>query len=164
MQQPVDQAAAERISGSQAVDHVDLVGWNGDRTVPGPAEHARGPLLDDRQLHAEIEQRVGGLLRVRSPTAISHSSRLPTATVTWCQGALDLLGGRRRGLPRTWAGSPDRAPSAGARASQAQAAKCAVRLGSSDGPVTVDQYSRAARTASASICRADLQIRADGLR
>ena len=48
-----------------------------------------------------------------------------------------------------------------ARASQA--AKCALRLGSSDSPVTVDQYSRAERTASSvDLVGADLQVRRAG--
>ena len=69
------------------------------------------------------------------------------------QCALHLLGGRGRATPRTSAGSRGRAP-CGVRSRASQAAKCALRLGSSDSPVTVDQYSRADRTASASISSA----------
>ena len=50
-----------------------------------------------------------------------------------------------------------------ARSRASHAAKCALRLGSSDRPVTVDQYSLADRTASrSSSSGADLQVRCTG--
>ena len=114
----------------------------------------RGPCLTMASSTPRSSSASAALCGLVSPTAISHSSRLPTATVTCRSALLHLLGGVGRATPRTSAGSRGRAPSAGPWPRASQAAKCALRLGSSDRPVTVDQYSRAVRTASRSISSA----------
>lgn len=58
------QAAAERIACAQAVDHVDFVGRHRHRRVLRLAEDTARTLFDDGQLDTEVEQRVGGLVRV----------------------------------------------------------------------------------------------------
>ena len=51
--------AAEAVAGAEAVDHLDQVRGDDHVLVGRLAEHAPGPLLDDRDLHAGLEQRVG---------------------------------------------------------------------------------------------------------
>ncbi len=82
-EQPVAERAAEGVPGAEAVDDVDGDGRHDDRLVAASAQHARRALLDDRQARrrrraARRRPRSGS----RSPTATSHSSRLPTATST----------------------------------------------------------------------------------
>ena len=83
-QQAVAQRAAERVAGAEPVDDVDRHGRHHDGLVAARRpEHTRRALLDHgevdaRRRAARLRRRCGS----RSPTAISHSSRLPTATST----------------------------------------------------------------------------------
>ena len=63
-EQAVAQGAAERVAGAEAVDDVDGEGRHLDALVAGRGEHALGALLDDGELDAALEQRVGRPLRV----------------------------------------------------------------------------------------------------
>ena len=64
LQQPVAEAAAGAVAGTETVDNLDRNRWHGDRFAPRAAEHAVGSLLDDRQLDTEVQQGVGGAKRV----------------------------------------------------------------------------------------------------
>ena len=64
LEQAVAQRAAEGVAGPEAVDDLDGVGRHLDALVAGRGEHPLGPLLDDGELDAALEQRVGGPLGV----------------------------------------------------------------------------------------------------
>ena len=107
--------------------------------MPGLAQHAAGALLDDGELDAEVEQRVGGSLRVALADRDLALLAVADRDRDMLQRALHLLGGCGGRLPehRPVVEVEHRVSGLFARASHA--AKCALRLGSSDRPVTVDQ-------------------------
>ena len=67
MQQPVDERAAERVAGAEPADDLDRDRRHLDALRARAREHALGPALDDRQLDAELEQRLGSPLGVARP-------------------------------------------------------------------------------------------------
>ena len=73
-QQPVAERAAERVAGAEAVDDLDRHGRDLDHSSPRRASTPCGPRLT-------IARSRPARPRARSPP-VSHSSRLPTATLT----------------------------------------------------------------------------------
>ena len=61
---PWHERAAEGVAGAEAVDDLDGEGRHLDALVAGRGEHPLGALLDDGELDAALEQRVGRPLRV----------------------------------------------------------------------------------------------------
>src|ERR1700739_4615703 len=66
-EQPVAEAAAEAVTGTETIDDADGNRWNSDGFGPGAAEHSLWTPLNDRQLDAEIEQGVRRTQRVALP-------------------------------------------------------------------------------------------------
>ncbi|GAA4932555.1 hypothetical protein GCM10023237_63400 [Streptomyces coeruleoprunus] len=76
--------AAEGVAGAESVDDVDGDGRHlGGGAVAVHGEDALGALFDDGEFDAGVEEGAGAGVGSRRPVAISHSSRLPTATVVW---------------------------------------------------------------------------------
>ena len=77
----VHQRAAERVAGAEPVHDVQPHRRHLDDAVRGPRQHAVGPLLDDRDLDAEVEEGRGRLDRVARPdrhldlVAVPHGDR-----------------------------------------------------------------------------------------
>jgi len=149
---PGTSRAADRESGSgrsclrtESVDDVDSLG----RTVTEeclvlPSTPPRRPLLDDRQLHTEVRAARRRLLRVGFADGDLALLPVSDGDVTCCSGPLTCSDASRGGpehravaRSRTVSGARPRLP----------CRECVLRLGSSERPVTVDQYSRASRTA-----------------
>ena len=91
-EQPVAQRAAEPVAGAETVDDLDRDRRHLDGLVVRVRrQHALRALLDDGELDARGRaahpRRARGS---RSPMAIAHSSRLPTATVTCGSARADL--------------------------------------------------------------------------
>src|SRR5215207_9512163 len=59
-----DERAAERVAGAEAAHDVDGQGRRLDTRRSRAGQHALGPPLDDRQLDAQLQQGVGGGVRV----------------------------------------------------------------------------------------------------
>ena len=92
-EQAVAEGAAERVTRAEAADHVDVQPGHDSRSSARRDEHALAAVLDDGELGSPAR----GARRPRargppSPTAISHSSRLPTRR--------DASRGLRRSPPR----------------------------------------------------------------
>ena len=87
-EQTVAQGAAERVAGAEAVDDVDRVAAGPRRARPRVAASTPlGPCLTTASSTPRSSSASAARCGSVSPTATSHSSRLPTATVT-CSSAL----------------------------------------------------------------------------
>ena len=78
----MDERAAEGVPGADAVDDRDREGGDLDTLVGGRGEHALGPCLTIASSTPRSSRASAARCGSVSPTATSHSSRLPTATVT----------------------------------------------------------------------------------
>src|SRR6478735_2640457 len=114
-QQSVAQGPAERVAGPEPVDDVDGERRHLDALVTRRREHALGPLLDDGQLDAALEEGIGRALRLG--LADRHLALLAVA-----DGDGDVLEGRTHLGARLGGAAPehrpvveveDRVPSAG---------------------------------------------------
>ena len=78
----MDERTAEGVPGAEAVDDLDGERGDLDTLVGGRGEHTPGALLDDASSTPRSSRASAARCGSVSPTATSHSSRLPTATVT----------------------------------------------------------------------------------
>ena len=163
-EQAVAQRAAEGVPGAEAVDDLDR-----ERAAPRRARRAcaastpSGPCLTTASSTPRVQQRVGGRAPGRvSPTATSHSSRLPTATVDVRQrraAPASLRLAARRPEHRPVVEVEHGAAAASPRACQrGDGAPCGSAPG--DRPVTVDPEDAGRRDrVEVELVGADLQVR-----
>src|SRR5699024_1480377 len=67
LQEPIAQGTPEPVSRPESVDHIDPVGRYLHLPLTSLAQDTFGPLLDDCDLHASLQKRIGGTLRVALP-------------------------------------------------------------------------------------------------
>ena len=105
---PWHERAAEGVAGAEAVDDLDRERRHLDALVPGGGEHALGALLDDGELDAALEQRVGRALRVGLADGDLALLAVADGDGHVLEGLADLGAAPRPGRPRTSAGSRGR--------------------------------------------------------
>ena len=158
-EQAVAQRAAEGVTRAEAVHHVDRHRRHLAISLPSDASTPFGPCLTTASSTPAACSAAAAACGSRTPTAVSHSSRLPTATVTCGSACGDHRARLLAGGPEHRRGSPGRSTVIPRLPRARSAARVAARLGSWQSPVTVTQNTSAARIASrSSSSAADLQV------
>ena len=127
VQQPVHERAAERVARAEAADDVDRDRLDLHQLLARAREHALGPALDDRDLHAQLEQRRRRLVRVARAdgdldlvTVADRHGRVPERLARPPAG-LGLVGPEHRPVVEVVDG--DRALASGQRSQRGLAAR-----------------------------------------